>query len=146
MKFRKMKKKDITPIYVIEQKLCPYPWTEKTFEDCIDIGYGCFVIEDSKKVLGFGVASIFFDEAHILNLGIAKEKQGKGLGYKMMKYLLDYIEESGLVERVFLEVSVNNKTAMKLYQTFGFKKIGFRKDYYRIKKGREDAFVLCLEL
>lgn len=146
MKIRKMRHEDVDPIYEIEKKLCPFPWSKKTISDCIDIGYGCFVMDVSKKVIGFGIASTFFDEAHILNIGITKEKHGKGYGFKMMEHLLNYIKQNEYVENIFLEVNVNNTKAISLYETFGFRKIGIRKDYYRVVNGREDAFVLVLEL
>ena len=36
----------------------------------------------------------------------------------------------------------SNKTALQLYESAGFARIGLRKDYYRSDEGREDAIVL----
>ena len=41
---------------------------------------------------------------------------------------------------VHLEVRRNNKSAIKLYQKFGFKIVGVRKDYY--KQEKEDALLM----
>jgi len=52
---------------------------------------------------------------------------------------LDELRRRG-VKKVFLEVSVDNIKAQRLYEKFEFKKIGERKDYYSPGK---PAFIMC---
>jgi ribosomal-protein-alanine N-acetyltransferase len=41
-----------------------------------------------------------------------------------------------------LEVAANNEAAIHLYQAFGFKPAGTRKQYYQTPEGRMDALIL----
>jgi ribosomal-protein-alanine N-acetyltransferase len=42
---------------------------------------------------------------------------------------------------LLLETRLTNKSAMSLYEKYGFRKIGLRKDYYKTLLGKEDAIV-----
>jgi ribosomal-protein-alanine N-acetyltransferase len=56
--------------------------------------------------------------------------------------LTDIVKETLLkkFKFIFLEAKKSNMPALNLYKSFGFKKIGLRKNYYR----DEDAVVLRL--
>ena len=45
--------------------------------------------------------------------------------YRVLAYLRDM-----KVKKVFLEVRCQNKDAIRLYEDYGFKKLGVRKEYY----------------
>ena len=48
---------------------------------------------------------------------------------------------------LWLEVRASNTHAQQVYQHFGFKRVGERKDYYPLSSGRrEDAVVMSLLL
>jgi ribosomal-protein-alanine N-acetyltransferase len=47
---------------------------------------------------------------------------------------------------VFLEVRPSNATALKLYASVGFERIGVRPSYYQALNGREDAVILSAAL
>ena len=47
---------------------------------------------------------------------------------------------------VFLEVRPSNPTAIRLYESLGFARVGVRKAYYQASGGREDAWVYRLAL
>ena len=49
------------------------------------------------------------------------------------------------IKKIFLEVSVQNSHAINFYLKNGFKKIGIRKDYYKINKQKIDALRLSFE-
>jgi ribosomal-protein-alanine N-acetyltransferase len=53
------------------------------------------------------------------------------------------LERKG-VHEFFLEVREGNMAAIRLYQQFGFEKIGKRKKYYA--ETNEDALVMCLSV
>ena len=84
-------------------------------------------------------------EAHILNISVAPDEQGKGVGRRMMEILIETAK--GEAETMFLEVRPSNPGAIALYQKLGFNEIGVRKGYYPAENnGREDAIMLALEL
>jgi [ribosomal protein S18]-alanine N-acetyltransferase len=93
----------------------------------------------SERVIGIGCFWIIVDEAHITILAIHPDYQNRGLGQLMLYSLLKKSSHLGL-ERATLEVRDTNKSALSLYQKFGFKIAGRRKNYYQ--KTGEDALVL----
>lgn len=143
--FRKMTSDDVPEILTIETKIYTHPWTEGIFNDCIRVGYNCWVYIEDDEILAYGLVSIAANEAHILNLCVAPEAQGQGLG-KLMLYKLIQLAEERLSDSIFLEVRESNVVALKLYEQEGFNRIGLRKNYYPGDEGKEDALVFAKAL
>lgn len=143
--FRKMTFADIPEVITIEQQVYTHPWTEGIFNDCIRVGYNCWVYVECNQLLAYGLVSIAANEAHILNLCVDPERQGQGLGKRML-YKLIQLSEERLSDSIFLEVRESNRVAQMLYEQEGFNRIGLRKDYYPSNEGREDAFVYAKAL
>jgi [ribosomal protein S18]-alanine N-acetyltransferase len=97
-----------------------------------------------EQILGVGCFWRIVDEAHITILAIHPDYQNRGLGQLILYSLLKKSSALGL-ERATLEVRDSNESALYLYQKFGFKIAGRRKNYYQ--KTGEDALVLwCKDL
>lgn len=141
-----MQQVDLPQVMTIEELVYPFPWTQGIFQDCLRVGYCCWLIELDREVLGYGVMSVVIDESHILNLCIHPDWQSRGLGRKLIQRLFK-IARQHAAETAFLEVRESNRAALALYQRLGFVEIGRRRDYYpSIGDGREDALVMSLEL
>ena len=85
------------------------------------------------------------DEAHLLNVAIASAWQGRGVGSTFLQYLIDEARRQKL-EMLYLEVRPSNVTGRRIYERFGFRQLGLRRDYYPAVTGREDALFLGLNL
>ena len=144
LRSRTMTTADLPAVLAIERKNYQFPWEEDVFTDCFKAGYGCYVCEAMDKVLGYCLLSIAVGEAHVLNISVATDEQGQGIGRKMLQFLVETAR--GRAETVFLEVRVSNEIAIALYQDEGFNEIGIRKAYYPATDGREDAMMLALQL
>ena len=140
---RAMQQPDVDEVMAIEVAVCDFPWTASIYSDCIKVGYSCWVLEENKVIVGYGLLSMAANEAHILNLVIKPSHQGQGLGRKMMEHLLAECQKLK-ANSVYLEVRLSNHRAYNLYRSMGFVEIGVRKDYYPAKGGRENALVLEL--
>ena len=137
---------DLTEVLAIEIRAYEFPWTDGVFRDCLKAGYSLWVLESTLGIIGYGVLSAAAREAHILNLCVAPEHQGRGHGRRMLDRLID-LARWHQVERVFLEVRPSNHSAIALYHRSGFCEIGNRPSYYPAKGGRrEDAVVMAREL
>lgn len=145
VRFRAMVDADLGAIMEVEVRAYSFPWTETIFRDCIRVGYRCRVLEIDGCVEAYGVMSIGGGEAHLLNLCVRPESQGRGLARSMLKHLLD-LARSGGAHTIFLEVRPSNGRALKLYRLTEFCEIGVRRGYYPDHKGREDALVMAREL
>jgi len=130
----------------IEQSAYEFPWTQGVFNDCLSVGYSAWVVTDTVgQVLGYALMSMAVGEAHILNICVAPEQQRRGLASFLMRHLLMVARAAG-VNLMLLEVRKSNVAAYQMYERFGFRRLGERKAYYPARDGREDAYVLGLDL
>lgn len=83
------------------------------------------------------------DDAEIMDVGVAKAFQRRGVASRLLARLIDSARGRG-ARRVLLEVAVNNNPAIALYRRFGFEPIGLRKRYYQPEG--IDAHVMALDL
>ncbi|MES9861062.1 MAG: ribosomal protein S18-alanine N-acetyltransferase [Candidatus Thiodiazotropha sp. LLP2] len=143
---RPMVEQDLPQVFALEKQIYPFPWTMGILQDCLRVGYCCWVLTMDKQMIGYGVMSIVVDEAHILNICIDPKWRKRGLGLKLMHRLLKIAGQHG-AETIFLEVRISNLAALQLYEKVGFVEVGLRKGYYPdTDKSREDALVLSLEM
>lgn len=138
-----MREDDLETIMSIEQDTYRYPWTRGIFQDCLHVGYSCWVYESEAGIEAYGVMSMGAGEAHILTIVVYAFSRGKGLGKMMMMHLL-HIARSYKVNSVLLEVRPSNKAAINLYHSLGFNEVGIRPNYYPAEHGREDALIMAL--
>lgn len=64
-------------------------------------------------------------------LAVSPKHAGKGLGTKMMQYILDYAKETGM-QAVWMDVISNNSSAERLYQKIGFQFVQTQRLYYEV--------------
>lgn len=142
---RPMFEEDIAAVMTIEKAVYDFPWTGGIFNDCMQVGYSCWVYQEQGEVLAYGVMSVAALEGHILTIVVQPDKQGGGLGNMFLMHLLQ-IAKRQRVEKMFLEVRPSNHMAIALYEKAGFSRIGRRPGYYPASHGREDAIVMLLDL
>ena len=142
---RVMNEADVPAVVALEAAAYQFPWSEGIFRDCLRVGYLCRVVVIGNDVCGYGIMSMGAGEAHILNLCVRADLRSRGIGRKVLDYLLERARLGGMLE-AFLEVRPTNVAAIRLYQAAGFEQVGIRRGYYQAVGGREDAAVLKLEL
>ena len=80
--------------------------------------------------------------ARIYSIAVAAEFRGRGIARRMMRRAELEARKRGCT-RIRLEVRMDNVTAIKLYESLGFRDIAVHADYY------EDgacAFIMCKEI
>jgi len=100
---------------------------------------------EGEQQVGHGIVQMIGEEAHLLNITIKPESQGRGLGLCLLEYLMDQARAHQALE-CFLEVRASNGSAYRLYERYGFNEVGRRRDYYPAVGGREDALVMACTL
>ncbi len=135
-----MSSHDLEAVAMIEAAIHPFPWSQGNFADSLKAGYDCWVCRLDTAVVGYTVTMMVLDEAHLLNISVAKAHQGVGLGARLLRHAMHDAEAGGACS-LLLEVRPSNDSALRLYRHFGFKQIGIRKNYYPAPNGREDALV-----
>jgi [ribosomal protein S18]-alanine N-acetyltransferase len=136
---------DLPAVLVIENESYAFPWSEGVFRDCIRVGYLSRVMEFRGELIGYALMSIGAGEAHVLNVCVRMDHRDQGLGRYLMSMLFDHAR-SVFVTDMFLEVRPSNTSAIHLYESLRFQKVGMRKAYYQGNPGREDAWVYKLTL
>jgi ribosomal protein S18 acetylase RimI-like enzyme len=85
------------------------------------------------------------DEAHLLNIAVARSAQGQGLARWMLLRLDDMCRAQALPV-IWLEVRPSNEAALALYRAQQYAHVAIRKDYYPAIEGQEDAWVMKREV
>ncbi len=143
--FSPMTESDLDAVLRIERAIYDFPWTRGNFRDSLRAGYSCWVARADGELTGYAVMMLAAGEAHLLNLSVATERQGRGHGRALLAHLLATARDHA-ARVLFLEVRPSNGAAKRLYGGFGFEQIGVRRGYYPAHGGREDALVFSIAL
>ena len=95
--------------------------------------------------VGFALALALAEEAEILSLGVVPGNRRVGAGTALLVSICLEAQRLG-VERVVLEVAVDNKAARALYAAHGFSEVGRRRNYYHRAGCLVDALILRVAL
>lgn len=101
----------------------PYAKTIEFYQDEIVIGYLKY--------------SLIYDRIEIDDFFVEEIHRNKGIGKKLMSYLVAIAIDNHVVN-VTLEVRISNEIARNLYKQFGFREVALRKFYY----GDEDGILM----
>jgi ribosomal-protein-alanine N-acetyltransferase len=143
LNYEPMQASDLEEVYALEQSVYPHPWSMANFTDSLNSAYQAWVLrERDGTLLGYFLLMAIVDEAHLLNVAVAAQKQGQGLGRFLLNQSVACARGLGM-ESVLLEVRPSNTRALQIYERYGFKQIGRRKGYYpAANQQREDAIVM----
>lgn len=142
--FRRMTEADLDAVLKIEYAAFSHPWTRGIFLDGLK-AYEIWLMFEGNQQVGHGVINVIIDEAHLLNITVKPESQGRGLGLLLLDKLMKRAYELNGRE-CFLELRASNQSAYRLYERYGFNEVGRRRDYYPAIGGREDALVMACAL
>ena len=143
--FRPMVESDLDAIMEIEPHIYSHPWSRGNFSDSLVSGYSAWVLLDGAKIIGYALMMMVLDEAHLLNLSVAKTYQKQGLGRLLLEHMIA-IAKKHAAANMFLEVRPSNISAIALYENIGFNEMAIRRGYYPAHNGREDAVLMGLAL
>jgi [ribosomal protein S18]-alanine N-acetyltransferase len=99
-------------------------------------------VPTSQFLVGFSGIWMMAGEAHITNIAVRRDYQGRGLGELL---LIATIELAARLNAAFLtlEVRVSNRVAQRLYEKYGFVRTGLRRSYYL--DNHEDAVIMSTQ-
>ncbi len=101
--------------------------------------------EDRKTV---GSIDLFDFDAYNKRAGISilitKEYQKKGFASEALELVIDYAFKTLNLHQLYCNIGVDNKISLKLFNNFGFKMIGVKKDWTFYDDAWHDEFMLQL--
>jgi ribosomal-protein-alanine N-acetyltransferase len=135
---------DIPGVMEIENRSFPTPWSPSSFRHEIEENpYASLFVakrRGSAEVIAFACVWVIDEEMKINNIAVHPRCRGRGVGTRLLRFLLEFGAGQGCREAT-LEVRPSNEIALRLYRRAGFLPIGRRKQYYT--DTREDALVMC---
>jgi [ribosomal protein S18]-alanine N-acetyltransferase len=143
--YRALREADIDLVVQIEKDVYAFPWSHGNFRDSLDSGYACWGMWADGRLAGYAIVLLALEEAHLLNFAVARRWQGQGMGTHFLRFVIAEAERMRC-EMLYLEVRPSNAVGRRLYERFGFRQLGLRRDYYPAVGGREDALFLGLSL
>jgi ribosomal-protein-alanine N-acetyltransferase len=87
---------------------------------------------------------VTLDEAELIDIRVALDARGKGIGRILLNAGLAALDDENIIE-CHLEVRESNAIARHLYLQMGFQETGRRRNYYpspAVPNGREDAMLM----
>ena len=128
---------DLEVVVALEAANAPAPWSEGVFRNELAADNRIYLAADEGGVVGFAGAMLVDDEAHVTNLLVDPDRRRQGMGFELMKSLIEAAVEAG-ARHLTLEVRSRNEAARALYARLGLAPVGIRKGYY----GDDDALIL----
>jgi [ribosomal protein S18]-alanine N-acetyltransferase len=145
---RLMRSDDINDVFDIEMRCFPNEfWPCEHFLDVLKSDTDrCWVIElpptDEGRVLGFAIEIQQKDALHISNFCVDPNWTGIGLGRRLLRHIIADAQQRQL-KSIFLEVSVTNDRAYRLYSQHGFRIYKHLPQYYDVFT---DGYLMHLRL
>jgi len=119
-------------------------WTKKQILHTLEAKNSLVIVADvAEEIVGFIAASKADDIVDVFIVVVAEPYKEKGLGSRLMEYLITWAKAQEMRE-IILETRRSNHAALALYERVGFEQVGVRKAYYSCPI--EDALLLKHEL
>lgn len=135
-------------ILAIERVSYTNPWVEDAFrheleQNAFSRPRVALTLDEPPAVVGYCVAWVLFEQVHIQNVAVHPRHRRFGLARHLLERVLEDGANAGACSAQ-LEVRRSNATALKLYESLGFRVTGERVGYY--SRPSEDAVLLSKEL
>ena len=88
--------------------------------------------------VGFLIYQLLYENAEIIDIYVEEEYRNRGIAKSLFNKMFD----NKNIKKVTLEVKKDNKNAILLYNSLGFKPVSIRKGYYN----GIDAFLMLKEV
>jgi [ribosomal protein S18]-alanine N-acetyltransferase len=93
---------------------------------------------DAMRGVGFSLCRVVRDESELLSIGVTPGYRRRGVAGHLLRASMERSRAVG-AKQMFLEVAVDNVAAQRLYEEYGFERVGVRTDYYHRQNGERMA-------
>lgn len=128
MQIVKMTSDDAFELSVLDKVCFNVPWSEQSFrEEAENPVATYFLAKKDEKIVGYCGVWMVAGEGQITNIAVLPECRKQNIASALLTEVMELCD--GL-EKIILEVRESNIPAIRLYEKFGFKKAGIRKNFY----------------
>jgi ribosomal-protein-alanine N-acetyltransferase len=137
---------DLKNVHRIEEQCFDTPWSLKSLQyEVNNTDTVLQVAELDGRIIGYACLRTMLDITHVMKIAVQPCYRCQGAGSLLFRDALNALKLSRPdAERITLEVRESNATATGLYNKFGFKITGKRKEYF--KKPEEDGIIMELRI
>ena len=140
----KLKAEHIDGLVEVEKACFSKPWSTAAFQSELNHDnayfYTALVGDEIAGYMGFHAV---LDEGYVANIAVLPEYRRQGIASALLENALN-IGKGIPLSFLSLEVRISNSAAIALYERFGFKIFGERKNFY--SSPRENAYIMTLYL
>lgn len=144
IKIEPMTEDDVASVAETEKECFSSPWSENAVRQELDNKNAVFFTAKLMgETVGYMGMHIVLDECYVANVAVKNDQRRKGIGRKLLKYAEERAVEKGC-SFISLEVRVSNESAIALYSSENYKKVGERKNFYH--DPTENALIMTKSL
>ena len=138
-----MDRSHLDQIAALEKECFSLPWSKEMLEEELYNPQASFIVAEDGEggVLGYAGLHAVLDEGYIDNVAGEPAARRHGVAGALLDGFCRFAQEH--LAFLTLEVRTSNLPAIKLYEKYGFRKVGVRPNYYRVPK--EDAIIMTRE-
>lgn len=126
----------------LERMCFSRPWSKKMLAEELDNQCAAFLVAvepETEKAVGYAGLLVVADEGYITNVAVDPSCRRQGVAAQLLQ-VFDNFAMGNHLAFLTLEVRPSNAAAIALYEGFGFREVGRRRNYYDLPK--EDALIL----
>ncbi len=126
----------------LERMCFSRPWSKKMLAEELDNQCAAFLVAvepETEKAVGYAGLRVVADEGYITNVAVDPSCRRQGVAAQLLQ-VFDNFAKGNHLAFLTLEVRPSNAAAIALYEGFGFREVGRRRNYYDLPK--EDALIL----
>jgi ribosomal-protein-alanine N-acetyltransferase len=136
---RRLMYSDLPQVIAIERRAFPTPWSLAMFVLELSKPSGvCLAAESDDRLVGYMICSRYDKVWHLMNIAIDPDHRRRGHATALLTELFARVGDA--CAQFTLEVRASNRTAIELYERFGFRAAGMRRRYYQ--DNGEDAVIM----
>lgn len=139
-----MTEEDAEKAAELESRCFPSPYTEAEYKKAVrEKEYICLSAYMGDAFVGYAMTRTVLDEGELLDIATEPLARRRGVASALIRKTLELLLYRS-IKTVMLEARSGNTAARTLYESFGFKPVGLRKNYYQSPV--EDAVLYTLVL
>ncbi|MGN0499389.1 MAG: ribosomal protein S18-alanine N-acetyltransferase [Acutalibacteraceae bacterium] len=137
-----MNQRHISDVAEIERQCFSKPWSENAIAAELENDSAHFFVANlCGEVIGYIGMHCAADECYVANVGVLKKYRRMGVGSALIKYAAETARQMKM-SFISLEVRPSNTEAVRIYERFGFERVGLRKNFY--SEPKEDGLIMTL--
>ena len=140
MEIKPMTEKTVPQVAALEKTCFSTPWSENSVRGELQNPLSIWLVAvEGPTLLGYLGVQTVMDEADVMNIATDPAHRERGAAKALLEEMFSRLISQG-VKKLTLEVRPSNQAAIGLYERYGFREVGRRKNYYR--NPREDALLM----